>query len=206
MNSGHLIVVEGPENTGKTTLAKSLAEALGQRGIPAEYMSFPGRNTASVGAVVYDLEHKPDRFGLTALPPATRQVLHLAAHLDAIESRIKPTLASGRWVVLDRYWWSMWAHGHAQGVTIALLDQLIKIECDAWWPIEPAIIFCTLRPAPFDDPVTPQWEAVRVAYNHLVETQGAHGRIDLLPPDLYPEQRVIACLAKLAALSVHPQL
>jgi hypothetical protein len=206
MNSGHLIIIEGPENTGKTTLAQSLSAALLQRGILADYMSFPGRNTASVGAVVYDLEHKPDRFGLTALPPATRQVLHLAAHLDAIESRIKPALAAGRWVVLDRYWWSMWAHGHAQGVSSSLLNQLVKIECDAWLPTKPAIIFCTLRPVPFDDPPTPQWENVRAAYGKLVEAQEAHAPIDQLAPDLSVEQRVASCLARLTAVGVLPRL
>ncbi|SDS02145.1 hypothetical protein [Opitutus sp. GAS368] len=206
MNLGHLIVVEGPENTGKTTLAQVLPTALAQRGVHAEYMSFPGRGTASIGAVVYDLEHKPDRFGITALPAATRQVLHLAAHLDAIESRIKPALASGRWIVLDRYWWSMWAHGHAQGLSTTLLNQLVKIECDAWQPIKPAVIFCTLRPAPFDDPLTPQWEAVQAAYRQLVEVQGAHAPIDQLGPTQSVEDRVISCLARLTTLGVLPRL
>lgn len=204
MKLGHLIVVEGPENTGKTTLAQALPIALLQRGIAADYMSFPGRNTASIGAVVYDLEHKPDRFGLTALLPTTRQVLHLAAHLDAIEARIKPALASGRWVVLDRYWWSMWAHGQAQGVSSTLLNQLVRIECDAWQPVKPAAIFCTLRPAPLDDPLTPAWEAVRTAYCDLLDAQAAHDPIERLEPNQQPEERVIYCLARLAALGVLP--
>jgi hypothetical protein len=202
MKPGHLIVIEGPENTGKTTLAQALHTALLKSGIIADYMSFPGRNTASIGAVVYDLEHKPDRFGLKALLPTTRQVLHLAAHIDAIESRIKPALAVGRWVVLDRYWWSMWAHGHAQGVSNTLLSQLVQIECDAWQTVKPTIIFYTTRATPFNDPHTPQWEAVRVAYGQLVEAQEAQIPIERLEPDHPPEQQVISCLARLSALGV----
>lgn len=204
MKSGHLIVIEGPENTGKTTFAEALPQALTQRGVATSYFSFPGRDTASVGAVVYELEHQPAHFGMTTLPPATRQVLHLAAHLDAIEARIKPTLAAGQWVVLDRYWWSMWAHGRAQGVSTTLLSQLVAIECEAWHPVKPAAIFCTLRSAPFEDQITPEWEAVCEAYRQLIEAQQGQSPIQCFGADQPLEQRITSCLAQLTTLGLLP--
>lgn len=195
MNIDRLIVLEGPENTGKTTLAEQLAKALAARGAPAQYMSFPGRDTASIGKVVYEMDHDPAKFGIKKLHPTSRQVLHLASHLDAIDNLIKPALAANRWVVLDRYWWSMWAHGIAQGLSADLLRHLLAVEVEAWLPVKPAVIFTTMRPFPFHEEATPEWHAVREAYAGLIEQEKNKASILSLDPDATLDSRIRSCLA-----------
>lgn len=195
MNPDRLIVLEGPENTGKTTLAEQLAGALNARAAPATYMSFPGRGTASIGKVVYEMDHEPAKFGIRKLHPAARQVLHLASHLDAIDNLIKPALAEGRWVVLDRYWWSMWAHGIAQGLPADLLRHLLAVEAEGWLPVKPAVIFTTLRALPIREEATPEWHAVRDAYAGLIEREKDSAPIIPLDPDANLDARIKSCLA-----------
>lgn len=199
MSTDRLIILEGPENTGKTTLAQALAQALDARGAPSQYMSFPGRNTRSIGKIVYEMDHEPAKFGIGKLNPASRQVLHLAAHLDAIDRLIKPALADGRWVVLDRYWWSMWAHGVAQGLSGGLLRHLLAVEAETWLPVKPAVIFTTMRPVPFHETVTPEWFAVKDAYDGLIEQERNKGPVVPLDPHAGIDVRITSCLAWLDA-------
>jgi hypothetical protein len=195
MSHDRLIVVEGPENTGKTTLAKALAQALAARGSASQYMSFPGRDTKSIGKIVYEMDHEPAKFGLGKLHPGSRQALHLAAHLDAIDNLIKPSLAGGRWVVLDRYWWSMWAHGVAQGLSADLLRHLLAVEAEAWLPVKPAVIFTSMRTLPFNEAATPDWVAVKEAYAVLIEQERIKSPIVSLDPDADMKTRITSCLA-----------
>ncbi len=195
MSTDRLIAVEGPENTGKTTVAQALAKALSTRGVSSQYMSFPGRETTSIGRIVYEMDHEPGKFGIGKLHPASRQVLHLAAHIDAIENRIKPALAKGDWVVLDRYWWSMWAHGIAQGVPADLLGHLMAIEAAAWMPIKPAMIVTTLRPFPYHEEATSEWHAVKEAYARLTEREARESNVIALDPGAELDDRVKSCLA-----------
>lgn len=199
MSRDRLIVLEGPENTGKTTLAKALAQTLAVRGAPSQYMSFPGRDTRSIGKIVYEMEHEPAKFGIGKLHPASRQVLHLAAHLDAIDSLVKPALAEGRWVVLDRYWWSMWAHGVAQGLSAELLRHLLAVEAETWLPVKPTVIFTSMRPFPFNEAATPEWFAVKDAYARLIAQERDTAPVVALDPDTDLATRVTSCLAWLDA-------
>jgi thymidylate kinase len=195
MSMDRLIVFEGPENTGKTTLAESLTKALAAQGHPARYMSFPGKDTASIGKIVYEMDHEPAKFGIKQLHPSSRQVLHLASHLDAIDNRIKPALADKQWVVLDRYWWSMWAHGIAQGLSAELLGHLVAVEASAWLPVKPAAIFTTMRPLPFREEATPEWRAVRASYADLIEQEKGKSPVVALDPNADLDARVRTCLA-----------
>lgn len=195
---GQLIVFEGPENTGKSTLARRLAQALNEDGTPADCLSFPGKESGSLGALVYAVEHERARLGVSGVTPAARQALHLAAHLDAIESRILPTLARGRWIVLDRYWWSMWAHGVAAGLSPELLDALVAIERAAWGESRPAVIFCTVRPQPFEEPLTDEWQRVRNCYSTLAERERSRDNVDVVPEQMSIGEHLKRCLAILA--------
>src|SRR5713101_3899196 len=105
---GNLIIFEGPDGSGKTTLSSALAETLLAKGMDCEHLAFPGREDGSLGKQVYRVHHDPRSAGIEALTPTSLQVLHIAAHIDAIESRIFPALHAGKSIILDRFWWSTW--------------------------------------------------------------------------------------------------
>ena len=67
--------------------------------------------------------------------------MHIAAHLDMIEQRIQPALDDGRWVVLDRFWWSTWVYGRASTVEQKTLDAMIQLERLQWNDTKPAVVF-----------------------------------------------------------------
>ena len=142
---GQLIVFEGPDGVGKTTLSKALAKNLQETGISCKYLSFPGKEAGTIGRLVYDVHHFPDKFELQNISPTSLQALHIAAHLDVIEQLIVPALNMGHWVVLDRYWWSTWVYGRTYSINSSVLDALIQAERIHWGEIETSIVFLVDR-------------------------------------------------------------
>ena len=141
INPGRLIVFEGPDGVGKSTLSRALAGRLKAMGLTCDHLSFPGREEGTIGHLVYDIHHEPAAYGLNAIADISLQALHIAAHLDEIERRILPALKQGRWVVLDRFWWSTWVYGRAASVETTTLDALIRAERHHWRDIRPDGLF-----------------------------------------------------------------
>ena len=142
---GKLIVLEGPDGVGKSTLSLALHKMLTEASVSCEYLTFPGKETGTIGRLVYDLHHEPGKFGLISLTAASLQTLHIAAHLDVIQQRIRPAIDDGKWVVLDRFWWSTWVYGRADDIDSALLDALIQVERIQWKGIKPSVVFLVDR-------------------------------------------------------------
>ena len=140
-----LIVLEGPDGVGKSTISSALYERLSEICIKCEYLTFPGNESGTIGRLVCDLHHEPGRFGIESLSPVSLQALHIAAHLDVIEQRIRPAIENGKWVVLDRFWWSTWVYGRADDVDNAILDALIQVEHIQWRGIKPSVVFLVDR-------------------------------------------------------------
>ena len=141
MNQGRLIVFEGPDGVGKSTLSQALVRRLRAMGLTCDHLSFPGKDEGTIGHLVYDVHHKSASYGLNAIADISLQALHIAAHLDEIERRILPALQQGRWVVLDRFWWSTWVYGRAASVESSTLDALIQAERLHWRDIKPDALF-----------------------------------------------------------------
>lgn len=179
--TGHLVVVEGPDGVGKTTICQGLMHALRADDVRAELLSFPGKEPASLGELVYRVHHDQKAHGVEQISPLARQALHIAAHLDAIERRIMPLLQSGTVVILDRFWWSAWVYGIVSGCHRKKLRALVEAERSAWGSAHPALAILLRRSAPLDrnDP-TAYWQSLAHEYEQLAERESRLYPVEVL--------------------------
>lgn len=169
-NNGQLIVFEGADDAGKTVLSKAIAAEKVARGQRYQWHAFPGMATGTLGYLVYRLHHDPTSFGIERLTPSSLQTLHIAAHLDAIESVIVPILREGGNVILDRFWWSTWVYGTADRISPRLLRLLIDAEKSAWGEFLPSAAFFVTRDRPFRDEGD-RWSALNICYRELIKSE-----------------------------------
>jgi len=143
--AGKLFILEGPDGVGKTTLAKALFERIWESGVDCSLFAFPGNEEGTLGKHVYQIHHIPASFGIKTISPTSIQILHVAAHVEAIETVILPALRSGRCIILDRFWWSTWVYGSVSGVNKRVLRAMIDLELTSWQDFTPAAAFLILR-------------------------------------------------------------
>lgn len=122
---GRFIVLEGVDGTGKTTLAKRLADLVGDAVVTSEPTS--GR----IGLALRSGE-------LGDIPPAAEALL-FAADRAIHTAEIEKVLESGRWVVCDRYMGSTVAYQSASMGEDADIEWLIGMQKNA--VIEPDATF-----------------------------------------------------------------
>ena len=197
-HQGELIVFEGPDGVGKSTLSQTLAKKLTEFNIPCEHLAFPGKEEGTIGCLVYDLHHNPAAFGLRKVTPASLQALHIAAHLDAIERRILPALKEGRWVVLDRFWWSTWVYGNASAVDRHSLDAMIRVERLQWNGVKPAVVFMVDRAEGFSQ--GQGRSQLRKGYHALIEKEQSRYPIRVIHNDASVDESLEQLLGNLRAL------
>lgn len=201
-----LLVLEGPDGVGKTTLAEALTSELQRQGEPARCMSFPGRELGTLGEWIYRLHHDPIGVVGGEVTPAALQTLHVAAHLDAIESRILPELEAGRTVVLDRYWWSTWVYGVVEGVPRHLLLAMIALERQVWGEVRPAMVFLIERAKPWrHERDTSRSRALVEVYESLADGESAAHPVESVENDRPAEQVVEDLVSILAGLPLTPE-
>lgn len=181
---GKLFVLEGPDGVGKSTLTYALTEHLNSTGMQCDHFSFPGNEAGTLGRHIYDFHHNPAQFGVQSINPTSKQVLHIAAHLDAIERSILPTLASGRSIVLDRFWWSTWVYGRVSGIDPHSLEAMLDVEFAHWKEIRPTVVFLLSRTAPLDrdEPIT-LWNKLCATYAELAEEQKQYYPVQIVNND-----------------------
>ena len=189
---GKLIVFEGPDGVGKSTLAERLATRLSEAGVPCERLAFPGRQPNSLGRLVYDLHHDAPGFGLGQINPTSLQILHIAAHIDAIEERILPALRAGTWVVLDRFWWSTWVYGATSGVSECSLKAMIEMERLHWGSINPDMLFLVERHSGASVDIDELQGQVVEGYRELAEREQVHSGVITLQNDTSVEDSLDA--------------
>lgn len=165
--NGVFIIVEGPDGVGKSSVVRDLTKVIEARHAKVVNLAFPGRQEGTLGLLVYKLHHDLAQFGIEGITPVAVQALHVAAHLDVITTVIKPLLANGTTVVLDRFWWSTWVYGTVNGIDQKILHNLIESERCAWGSCVPnaAILLerqSPLRPEPHDI-----WEKLKIEYAKL---------------------------------------
>lgn len=108
---GRFIAFEGGEGAGKTTQSRLLADALERLGIAALTTREPGGTPGAEALRGLLLDPELD-WGARA-----EALLFAAARSDHVEKLIEPALATGRWVICDRFLDSSRAYqGGAGGV------------------------------------------------------------------------------------------
>lgn len=180
---GKLYVFEGPDGVGKTELSTRFAGALNEKGITAVRLAFPGSEKGTIGKLVYDLHHTPQSMGVNKISSASMQIMHVAAHMDAIESKILPALRSGTAVILDRFWWSTKVYGLASGSDRKLLERMIDVELAAWGKVSPTCVFLIRREKPLRPEPALQWRKWCELYEQVYVEEQHRTKLSVIDND-----------------------
>jgi len=128
--SGKFIVLDGPDGCGKSTQSKLLAGWIEQQGTSVVTYRDPG--TTAAGEKIREILLDPAHTGMDT---RTELLLYMAARAQLWAECIKPALAQGKYVVLDRWLSSTCAYqGYAGGFG---MDNIIRIAEDCLeraWP------------------------------------------------------------------------
>lgn len=109
------VVFEGGEGSGKSTQIERLAGWLRGRGVSVTVAQDPG--TTRVGQAIRRVLLDP---GSQPMDAGTELLLYAAARAQLVRETLRPALAVGRVVLLDRYEDSTWAYqGVGRGVPAA---------------------------------------------------------------------------------------
>jgi dTMP kinase len=114
MKNGLLIVLEGIDGAGKSTQARGLVRRLRYRGIDAVSLREPTRGR-------YGREIRRLAKAAGSLTPSQELDLFLLDRRENVDKRIRPALAQGRVVVMDRYYLSTIAYQGAKGLDLEML-------------------------------------------------------------------------------------
>ncbi len=108
------ITFEGPEGSGKTSVAKLVAEKLKENGLDVILTREPGGTpiAEAIRNVILDKEN-------TALDPRAEALLYAASRRQHLVEKVWPALKEGKIVICDRYLDSSLAYqGGARGLGI----------------------------------------------------------------------------------------
>jgi len=170
MTAGRLIILEGPDGAGKSTTSRRLADGLGSAGQAVSCFAFPGNEPGSLGKHVHDLHHDPSRHGVARINETALQVLHAAAHIDAIHTRIRPALERGDTVIMDRFWWSTIVYGRVSSVEHVTLSLLRQLAEHHWGFVVPTVAYVLMGAATGATGSQDHSDPLRSAYAEFVES------------------------------------
>lgn len=109
---GRLIVFEGGEGSGKSTQLRRLSGALAAAGLPHVCLREPGGTPLGSEVRRVLLDRGSD------ITPRAEALLFMASRAQLVEREIRPALARGEVVLLDRFFLSTYAYqvgGHGLG-------------------------------------------------------------------------------------------
>ena len=122
--AGVFITMEGVEGSGKSTQIQRLAERLGRAGLPLVVSKEPGGT--GLGRELRALLLAPHASGESWCPKA-ELLLFYADRAQHLANVVRPALADGKIVLVDRFEDSSWAYQGAQGVPEADLIHLREV-------------------------------------------------------------------------------
>ena len=127
---GRFITFEGGEGTGKSTQCRRLAAWLEEQDITVLATREPGGTPAAEAIRALLLDGDADH-----LDAMSEALLHFAARREHVRSVIAPALASGTWVLCDRFSDSTMAYqGLAMGLGRPVIDSLHRLAVGALMP------------------------------------------------------------------------
>jgi len=181
--TGYFITLEGGEGTGKTTLLRALAAALGARGREVLVTREPGG--APLAEAIRALLLSPASTGMTA---ACELLLYEAARAEHCAAQIVPALGRGAIVLCDRFTDATLAYqGYARGMAIDWIEALNRFAAAGCEPTLTLLLDmpvaagqARLRQRLVDDPLLAAesrldqealdfHERVRAAYLHIAQ-------------------------------------
>jgi len=105
--AGKLIVCEGADETGKSTVSKLLVQKLKNDRIPVVHTFQPGDTGWGVNAAYFRSLCKDARHGLH---PVSNLFAFLVDRTEQVDKIVLPALNEGKAVVSDRWWYSTIAY------------------------------------------------------------------------------------------------
>lgn len=186
--SGKLYVFEGVDATGKSSICAKFLELIRESNPATCLLSFPGKTPGSIGELVNRVHHVPATLGLDSITPLSLQALHIAAHLDTIESSIVPALEAGKSIILDRFWWSTRCYGEVDGAHPHLLDKLIEAEIEAWGSWKPSALFYLTTRDPLRNEPIDKWAELKSSYEQLLHRETGKYPIHRIENDVSLEE------------------
>ena len=121
MKKGLFITFEGPDGSGKTTIAKIVAEKLKEKGFDVVHTREPGGiNIAEqIRNVILDPKN-------TTMDPKTEALLYAASRRQHLVEKVIPAIENGKIVICERFVDSSLAYqGYARGLGI---DEVLSIN------------------------------------------------------------------------------
>jgi dTMP kinase len=129
-SAGKFISLEGIEGAGKSTLARALQAALVARGLAVTLTREPGGTPLAERLRALLLERGTERISAEA-----ETLLMFAARAVHMENLIRPALASGSWVICDRFTDATRAYqGAGRGVDAELIERVAQAVHGDLWP------------------------------------------------------------------------
>lgn len=120
-STGKLIVIEGLEGAGKSTVVQSVMDLLAQKDIKAITTREPGGT--ALGEILRNLIKNPEYSEV--LEDKSELLLLYAARIQLLKQVIQPALQEGIWVVADRFEWSTLAYqGGGRLLSLAMIEHL----------------------------------------------------------------------------------
>lgn len=130
MTNGILITLEGPEGAGKTTILQEILPILTQAGAAILTTREPGgiRIAESIREIILAPEN-------TAIDGKTELLLFAAARRQHLNEKVRPALAEGKIVMIDRFIDSSVAYqGYARGIDVADVEAINRFATDGLLP------------------------------------------------------------------------
>jgi dTMP kinase len=122
--SGKFIVFEGVEGCGKTTQMQLCSQWLESLNIPVLLTREPGGTELGKHLRALLLENSHNK----PVGEVTELLLYAADRAQHIEEELKPNLATGKFILCDRYTDSTIAYqGYGRGLSMSLINQLNQI-------------------------------------------------------------------------------
>ncbi len=123
MKQGVLLSFEGLDGSGKSTQITALADLLTREGYTTRVLREPGGTAISekIRDLLLDVASRE-------MDPLTELMLYEASRAQLVAEVIRPALAAGQVVILDRYYDSSTAYqGYGRGLDLSLLEQLHRV-------------------------------------------------------------------------------